>query len=1317
MFCSYCSKPCKSHQGLTYHQRHSTRCRLRRLSSSSQNNEPRPATHEQDDLGGFDGSTGYDDSPEVSLESVERPEDAGTGYTLGEVLDELGHESLEELPPWISGRSEQLRKLSETPSSFPFSPFANRFSLQLATFAFSSAKLSRPQIQELLDLLTLIPNFTPPFSTPEELLSSIDGIPFQEMTLQEVTIRPHMEFDPFEVDSDDEDDGEPPPPAFLRPVSFRYYDVFETVQHLLARPDLQDSIDYTPVLIINRFGARVISNFMTANFAHQAQKLVPPHSTVIPLICASDETQLSTMCGQQTAYPGYLSIGNYNNDTRKDARYKTMVQLFQLPVLHLSEEDKKNKYWPSFLRQLLHKCLEIIFSVLNDQPQCGHPFLCPDGKYRLCKVFLASWIADYKEAVRIALIVSQRCPICICTRAELGLLRSYEARTKAASMQIREGGLTAQEQRQYGLKPERSFTDSIQHVDPHAFLAYDLLHAAIKPFGDHIVAWVRDLLSDAQERELTRRLKLMPQFTDLHHFVNGIDYHFQGDDNRNLMKIWIAVLVDLGVNRNVVIACRLYISYIYSLRRSKHTIPAHRSSPEDPFELTPQSQDVKLTTTIKLAEQQLDGFRSVRDAAFASVRNGTGFKLPRHHSLVHGPSSILNYGGADGTSSDIPEHLHIEEVKVPYRKSNKVEPEKQMMKYVGRIRKLQALHRYLSQEGYASLEDVAQERRGKRKRRSNQHRQMLSKWQNGEIEFPAHLIGSSATNGSLSSVAEKRNLPSLLSDLSAFLIQQEAIPRQPHSTPAEHKARITAILPSLRVSVRSLVNVYCELPDPTFDPTSSAKWLKSIVRSTHSWSYRDTSKRGGVSFDRSSAKRARYDHVFYQETNEDGFKGYGIGRVKLIFSVLLFGKEYRLAVIEEYKKESKDVDTGFWKLKAQTRKYRSLTIPRTLVIPVESITRSAHVVPLWKELDKRVSRWEVFDKPGHHAYLNHFIDRGTFDLMFCMIKPDRPPFCSWNVIGVFWKYALLGLGLFLFERVLREYRSRQRTWITAVVQHPSQVVELQFKKEHLEIAAGQFLLINCPEISLMQWHPFSITSAPEEDFVSIHIRVVGDFTRALAETLGCEIEKQKGTVADEEGARVIPLSLCRVLPRIMIDGPFGSASEDVLKYEVSILVAGGIGVTPFSSILKHIWYKLNSPPKSEPGSTKLKKVYFFWIFTSFKWFQSLLLAIEAQDTSQLIEIHTYLTAPLALDQVTNIITNSVSSPRDAITRLRAPTHYGRPNFSRLLSGIAASHKDVKEVGVFFCGPKPMGNELELLCRKASRSGASKTKFAWRKENF
>lgn len=98
-------------------------------------------------------------------------------------------------------------------------------------------------------------------------------------------------------------------------------------------------------------------------------------------------------------------------------------------------------------------------------------------------------------------------------------------------------------------------------------------------------------------------------------------------------------------------------------------------------------------------------------------------------------------------------------------------------------------------------------------------------------------------------------------------------------------------------------------------------------------------------------------------------------------------------------------------------------------------------------------------------------------------------------------------------------------------------------------------------------------------------------------------------------------SLRKHLPRVFIDGPFGSASEDVFKYEIAVLVGAGIGVTPFASILKSIWYRMNYPKQK----TRLRKVYFFWVcrdFGSFEWFRSLLMAIEAQDLDSYIEIHT-----------------------------------------------------------------------------------------------
>ena len=165
---------------------------------------------------------------------------------------------------------------------------------------------------------------------------------------------------------------------------------------------------------------------------------------------------------------------------------------------------------------------------------------------------------------------------------------------------------------------------------------------------------------------------------------------------------------------------------------------------------------------------------------------------------------------------------------------------------------------------------------------------------------------------------------------------------------------------------------------------------------------------------------------------------------------------------------------------------------------------------------------------------------------------------------------------------------------------------------------------------MWQYHPFTLTSAPEEDYISVHVRCVGNFTKALGKALGCQFERagEKGPessavigIDDRVASSGLDPAIRKILPRVFVDGPFGSASEDVFKYEVAVLVGAGIGVTPFASILKSIWYRMNYPQQK----TRLRKVYFFWVcrdFGSFEWFRSLLMAIEAQDMDSHIEIHT-----------------------------------------------------------------------------------------------
>lgn len=68
-----------------------------------------------------------------------------------------------------------------------------------------------------------------------------------------------------------------------------------------------------------------------------------------------------------------------------------------------------------------------------------------------------------------------------------------------------------------------------------------------------------------------------------------------------------------------------------------------------------------------------------------------------------------------------------------------------------------------------------------------------------------------------------------------------------------------------------------------------------------------------------------------------------------------------------------------------------------------------------------------------------------------------------------------------------------------VVMHPAKVLELQMKQKGFSMEVGQYVFVNCPSVSVFEWHPFTLTSAPEEDFFSIHIRVAGDWTEKLIE--------------------------------------------------------------------------------------------------------------------------------------------------------------------------------------------------------------------------
>jgi len=308
---------------------------------------------------------------------------------------------------------------------------------------------------------------------------------------------------------------------------------------------------------------------------------------------------------------------------------------------------------------------------------------------------------------------------------------------------------------------------------------------------------------------------------------------------------------------------------------------------------------------------------------------------------------------------------------------------------------------------------------------------------------------------------------------------------------------------------------------------------------------------------------------------------------------------------------------------------------------------------------------------------------------------ERPTFWMW----------FIGPGvLYCLERTIRIVRGSQDTILQLAVAHPSKVLELQMKKSTFKYKPGQYLFLNCPFISRQEWHPFTITSAPQEDFVSVHIRICGDWTGDLWNFLNPE--KKLGIIQENL------LSSPDGSPIFRIDGPYGAASEEVFNHETVILAGAGIGVTPFASILKTIRYTIE-----QEGQILLKKVYFFWVCrdkNAFEWFNDLLAVLEQENINNFLEIHTYLTAQLSVEEIRKVMSGA-DAESDQITGLSSPTHFGRPNWNEIFAEITSRHSG-QEIALFFCGPAILSKQLYKMCRKFT-DAKSKTSFRFNKENF
>uniref|UniRef100_A0A8C3PK46 NADPH oxidase 5 n=1 Tax=Calidris pygmaea TaxID=425635 RepID=A0A8C3PK46_9CHAR len=332
----------------------------------------------------------------------------------------------------------------------------------------------------------------------------------------------------------------------------------------------------------------------------------------------------------------------------------------------------------------------------------------------------------------------------------------------------------------------------------------------------------------------------------------------------------------------------------------------------------------------------------------------------------------------------------------------------------------------------------------------------------------------------------------------------------------------------------------------------------------------------------------------------------------------------------------------------------------------------------------------------------------------------------------FWKWFAVPGCLFVLEKVVGlAWRRAGGLRIVEVNLLPSKVTHLVIERpQFFHYKPGDYVYLNIPAIATYEWHPFTISSAPEQqETLWLHIRSLGQWTTKLYEYFqqpqwpspeSKPLNRSLGEKRPQRWAQVgvsTGLSethrLCNI--ECYIDGPYGTPTRRIFTSEHAVLIGAGIGITPFASILQSIMYRL-------PASGSLQ-VDFIWINRDqkhFEWFVSLLTKLEMEQAEQepggergFLEMHMYMTSALGKSDMKAIGLQmaldllAAKEQRDSITGLRTRTQPGRPDWSKVFGKVAEEKKG--KVQVFFCGSPALAKVIRGHCEHFG--------FRFFKENF
>ncbi|KAF9025713.1 hypothetical protein BDZ89DRAFT_922924, partial [Hymenopellis radicata] len=141
-------------------------------------------------------------------------------------------------------------------------------------------------------------------------------------------------------------------------------------------------------------------------------KLPGEGRTVVPVILATDKTQLTQFSGSKQAYPVYLTLGNIPNSLRRKPSQQACVLVAYLPVEKMSKRRLSKREHSARYQRLFHHAMRIIVAPLIAVGKDGIEMVGGDGAVHLVHPILASYVADFPEQCLVTCSKYGTCPKC-----------------------------------------------------------------------------------------------------------------------------------------------------------------------------------------------------------------------------------------------------------------------------------------------------------------------------------------------------------------------------------------------------------------------------------------------------------------------------------------------------------------------------------------------------------------------------------------------------------------------------------------------------------------------------------------------------------------------------------------------------------------------------------------------------------------------------------------------------------------------------------------------------------------------------------------